>query len=204
MRRIVRYARDAAVTVLVLAVLGAAAGVLWSLLAPRPPYVVTDRGPLLADPSTQALIAADGWFALVTGVLGLACGAVGHRLSRRTHPAVMPLALTAGGLLAACLALWVGGAVSIGAVTVAAAGVQVPVVPGPLRLTAQGVLVAWPLFAVGLCFALEGIAGYRDSPLRRPFGGHDHFGPPSQPPPGPPSQPPSGPPSAPPREPDAP
>ncbi|GIH94947.1 hypothetical protein Psi01_55770 [Planobispora siamensis] len=202
-----RYARDVAVTVLVLAVLGAAAGVLWSFLAPRPPYVVTDRGPLLADPSTQALIAADGWFALVTGVLGLVCGAVGYRLSHRTHPAVMPLALTAGGLLASYLALWVGGAVNIGAVTVAAAGVQVPVVPGPLRLTAHGVVVAWPLFAVGLCFALEGIAGYRDSPLRRPFGGHDPFGPPEPPPepplgppPGSPPGPPSGPPSEPPSE----
>ncbi|WP_344744424.1 hypothetical protein [Streptosporangium vulgare] len=74
--------RDFVITVLVLAVAGVVAGILWSLAAPRPPYVATSDGPLLADPSTQALIAADGWFAVITGVLGLLCGAVGYSVSR--------------------------------------------------------------------------------------------------------------------------
>ncbi|WP_344863853.1 hypothetical protein [Planomonospora alba] len=169
--------RDFAVTVLALAALGVAAGTLWSYLAPRPPYVVTERGPVLADASTQALIAADGWFAVVTGALGLACGAAGYLLSRRGRPLAVVLGLAAGGLLAGYLTTVVGGALNLGAVSVAAAGRDVPAVAGPLKLTAQGVLVAWPMLAAGAFAVLEGVAAYRDSPLRRPFGGHDPYGP---------------------------
>ncbi|WP_433255691.1 hypothetical protein ACQPYK_15290 [Streptosporangium sp. CA-135522] len=172
-----RHARDFAVTVLVLGLLGVAGGVLWSLLAPRPPYVMTKQGALLADPSTQTLIAADGWFAVVTGALGLACGAVGYSLSRRGRPLAMVLGLTAGGLLGGYLTLVVGRAVNLGAQSVTAAGTSMTLIPGPLGLTAHGVMCAWPMLAVGLFFALEGIAGYRDSPLRRPFGGQDPYGP---------------------------
>ncbi|MBG0817413.1 hypothetical protein [Planomonospora sp. ID82291] len=172
-----RHARDFAVTVLILAALGVVAGVLWSILAPRPPYVVTGQGPVLADPSTQALIAADGWFAVVTGACGLVCGAAGYSLSRRGRPLAVVLGLAAGGLLAGHLATVVGGAVNLGAVHVAASGRNLPVVAGPLELTARGVLVAWPMLAAGLFAALEGLAGYRDSPLRRPFGGRDPYGP---------------------------
>ncbi|GAA4226535.1 hypothetical protein FHR32_005858 [Streptosporangium album] len=172
-----RHARDFAVTVLVLGLLGVGSGALWSLLAPRPPYVMTKQGPLLADPSTQALIAADGWFAVVTGALGLACGAIGYGLSRRGRPLAVVLGLAAGGLLGGYLTLVVGQAVNLGAGSVTAAGASVSLIPGPLGLTAPGVMCAWPLLAVGVFFGLEGIAGYRDSPLRRPFGGQDPYGP---------------------------
>ncbi|MFJ2029389.1 hypothetical protein [Streptosporangium sp. NPDC087985] len=172
-----RHARDFVVTVLVLGLLGMGAGVLWSVLAPRPPYVMTGQGPLLADPSTQALIAADGWFAVVTGALGLACGALGYSLSRRGRPVAVVLGLAVGGLLGGLLTLAVGQAVNLGAESVTAAGTAVSLVPGPLGVTARGVMCAWPLLAVGVFFALEGIAGYRDSPLRRPFGGQDPYGP---------------------------
>ncbi|MBB5964792.1 hypothetical protein [Planomonospora venezuelensis] len=169
--------RDFAVTLLALGLLGAAGGVLWSLLAPRPPYAVTERGPVLADPSTQALIAADGWFAVVTGGLGLVCGAAGYALSRRGRPLAVLLGLVVGGMAAAYLTLAVGGAVNPGAATVTASGQGVPLVPGPLKLTAYGVLVSWPVLAGGLFFTLEAVAGYRESPLRRPFGGQDAYGP---------------------------
>ncbi|MEV7007660.1 hypothetical protein [Streptosporangium sp. NPDC051022] len=173
-----RHARDFAVTVLVLGLLGAVAGVLWSMLAPRPPYVMTGQGPFLADPSTQALIAADGWFAVITGALGLACGAVGYSLSRSARPLAVVLGLAGGGLLGAYLALLVGAAVNLAPATITASGrTSSSLFPGPLGLTAHGVMLAWPLLAVGLFFALEGIAGYRDSPLRRPFGGQDPYGP---------------------------
>jgi hypothetical protein len=172
-----RHVRDFAVTVLVLGLLGVVAGVLWSLLAPRPPYVMTGQGPLLADPSTQTLIAADGWFAAVTGTIGLACGAVGYSLSRRARPLAVVAGLAGGGLLGGYLTLLVGRTVNLGPATVAASGKAVALVPGPLGLTAYGVMCAWPLLAVGLFFALEAIAGYRDSPLRRPFGGQDPYGP---------------------------
>ncbi|WP_030909751.1 hypothetical protein [Streptosporangium amethystogenes] len=172
-----RAVRDFVITVLVLALAGAAAGILWSLAAPRPPYVVTGKGPLLADPSTQALIAADGWFAVITGVLGLVCGVIGYGVSRGGRPLPVVVGLAAGGLLGAHLALLVGEAANLGAVSVAASGGSVPLVPGPLALTARGVLYAWPTLAAGAFFVLEGVAGYRDSPLRHPFGGGDPYGP---------------------------
>jgi hypothetical protein len=172
-----RNTRDFAVAVLALGLAGVVAGVLWSLAAPRPPYVMTKQGPLLADPTTQALIAADGWFVIIAGALGLACGAIGYSLSRRGRPLAVVLGLAAGGLLGSYIALVVGGAVNFGVGVVTASGTSASLVPGPLTLTAQGVLLAWPVGAVGIFFALEGIAGYRDSPLRRPFGGEDPYGP---------------------------
>lgn len=165
-----REVRAFAVTVLTLATLGAAAGLLWSGLTPRAPYQVTAQGAVLADPTTQALIAADGWFAVITGGLGLACGGVGWFVGRRWMLPVV-LGLCAGGVLAAMLTLWVGSTVTIGGVVVeAAAPPGVTIVPGALKLTASGVLVAWPLLAVGFFGLLEGMHGYRESPLRHPYG----------------------------------
>lgn len=178
---VVRGARDFVITVLVLALAGVVAGILWSLAAPRPPYVVTGKGPLPADPSTQALIAADGWFAVITGVLGLVCGVIGYGVSRGGRPLPVVVGLAAGGLLGAHLALLVGAAANLGAVSIAASGSSVgssmPLVPGPLALTARGVLYAWPTLAAGVFFVLEGVAGYRDSPLRNPFGEGEPYGP---------------------------
>ncbi|MEU6997765.1 hypothetical protein [Nonomuraea sp. NPDC046570] len=165
------HVRAFAVTVLALAALGLGAGLTWSWLAPRTPYAVTGEGPVLADPSTQSLIAADGWFAVLTGLLGVLCG-VGAWYAARHRPLPVILGLCAGGTLAAFLTLWAGSTFTLGAVHLAARtppGVEI--VAGSLTLTAKGVLVAWPLFAVGLFGAMEGVAAYRESPLRRPYGG---------------------------------
>lgn len=166
----VRQVRSFAEAVLVPAVLGVLAGLAWSYVAPRAPYAITDKGPVLADPSTQALIAADGWFAVITGGLGLLCGAVAWFRYRQDQLEAV-LGLCTGGVLAAFLAMWVGKTFTLGVVTVEAAATPgMKVVPGELTLTAEGVLVAWPLLAVGLFGLLEGLHGYRDSPLRRPYG----------------------------------
>ncbi|MFG1944522.1 hypothetical protein [Nonomuraea sp. NPDC048826] len=163
-----REVRAFAITALTLAALGLPAGLLWSALSPRPPYRIIDQTPTLADPSTQALIAADGWFAAVTGGLGLACGALAWFLSRRVQlPVVLGLCL--GGMAGAFVALWAGTTFTVGVVAVeASAAPGVTFTPGPLALTAKGVLVSWPLLAVGLFGFLEGMHGYRESPLRKP------------------------------------
>ncbi|MER6947825.1 hypothetical protein ABT294_27705 [Nonomuraea sp. NPDC000554] len=158
-------------TVLTLAALGVLAGLLWSWLSPRAPYQVTAQGPVLADPTTQALIAADGWFAVITGGLGLVCGAVAWFVGRQDRLSML-VGLCAGAVLGAFLTLWVGSTFTLGVVTVeAAAAPGTKVVPGALKLTAEGVLVSWPLLAVGLFTLLEGMHGYRESPLRRPYAG---------------------------------
>ncbi|NUW39849.1 hypothetical protein [Nonomuraea rhodomycinica] len=165
-----RQVRAFAVTVLAVAALAVLAGLLWSALAPRAPYQVTGQGPVLADPTTQALIAADGWFAVITGGLGVACGAAGWFLSRHDRLPVL-LGLCAGGAVAAFVTLWVGSTFTLGAVTVEAAATPgAKVVAGSLQLTARGVLVAWPLCAVAVFGLMEGMHGYRESPLRTPYG----------------------------------
>ncbi|MEV2266009.1 hypothetical protein [Nonomuraea africana] len=163
--------RAFAVTVLALAVLGVPAGLVWSLIAPRAPYAITGDGPVLADPSTQTLIAADGWYAVVTGVPALACAVVAWNLARTRRLEVL-LGLAAGGGIAAFVTLWVGTTFTLGTVTVEAQaiGPGVKVVAGALELTAKGVLVTWPLLAVGLYGTMEAIVAYRESPLRRPYG----------------------------------
>ncbi|NRQ40473.1 hypothetical protein HII36_52950, partial [Nonomuraea sp. NN258] len=166
-----REVRAFAVTVLILAALGVIAGLMWSGVAPRAPYALTDKGPVLADPTTQALISADGWYTVITGGLGLLCGAFAWFAARRRRLLPVLVGLFAGGLLAAFLTYWAGTTITIGAGMVEAAAVPgMKVVPGALRLTASGVLVTWPLVAVGLYGFLEGMHGYRESPLRRPFG----------------------------------
>ncbi|MDH2428582.1 hypothetical protein [Sphaerisporangium sp. TRM90804] len=198
-----RHLRDFALTVVVLAVLGAAAGLLWSALAPRTAYLVTEGGPQLADPTTQSLIAADGWFACVTAVAGLACGVVGYLVARNRRPVALLAGLAVGGLAAGGLTLAVGTSLNASTVQAAAPGTAgVGTTVNVLAVTAYGVLLSWPLVAVAVFGIMESVEGYRESPLRTPYGGAPPLPPPGSPSFGPSSfgpssgpPPPSGPPS---------
>ncbi|MBB4704749.1 hypothetical protein [Sphaerisporangium siamense] len=164
--------RDFGATVVVLAVLGVVAGFTWSALAPRTPYLITRTGPQLTDPTSQSLIAADGWFAVVTGVGGLACGIVAYLISRRGRPVALLAGLAVGGLLAGFLTLSVG--MSLGDSTIRAASTGAAAIGSRvdvLTVTAYGVLLAWPLIAVAVFGIVESVDGYRDSPLRKPYAG---------------------------------
>ncbi|WP_214416851.1 CPP1-like family protein [Sphaerisporangium fuscum] len=167
-----RHLRDFGLTVVVLGLLGVAAGLAWSALAPRTPYIVTQGGPELADPTTQSLIAADGWFAVITGVAGLACGVGAYLLSRKGRPLALLSGLAVGGLLAGFLALSVGSSLGGPMVQAAAPGAAaVGSTVDVLAITAHGVLLCWALVAVAIFGLLESIDGYRDSPLRQPYAG---------------------------------
>ncbi|ETK36420.1 hypothetical protein MPTA5024_09050 [Microbispora sp. ATCC PTA-5024] len=146
-----------AVTVLVLALLGAVAGLVWSALAPATRYVLIDGGPQLADPETQTLIDADGWFTVVTGAAGLLSGAGAYVLSRR-RPVEALVALAGGGLLAGYVALLVGRTAKG---TAQAAGPAGLTATSSLTVTAHGVMFAWPLLATGVFWVIEYVASYR-------------------------------------------
>lgn len=167
-----RHLRDFGLTVVVLALLGVVAGLVWSALSPRTPYVITKAGPELTDPTTQSLIAADGWFAVVTGVAGLACGIVAYLIARKGRPVAMLAGLAAGGLVAGFLALSVG--TSLNGATVQASALRsagIGSTVNVLALTARGVLLTWALVAVAVFGIVEAVDGYRESPLRRPYAG---------------------------------
>ncbi|MEU8272104.1 hypothetical protein AB0B89_33745 [Sphaerisporangium sp. NPDC049002] len=163
-----RHLRDFVATVVVLALLGVAAGFLWSALAPRTPYVITKTGPELTDPTTQSLIAADGWFAVVTGVAGLACGVVAYLIARTGRAIALLAGLAVGGLLAGFLALSVGTSLGGSMVQAAAprsAGLGSTV--DVLGVTARGVLLSWALVGVAIFGILESVDG-RDTPEPEP------------------------------------
>ncbi|MGB8652423.1 MAG: hypothetical protein WCD35_17385 [Mycobacteriales bacterium] len=94
--------------VVVMVLLGAPAGLLWSAVAPRLTVTVKDSGIDLPNvESTKAFVGADGSYLVVIAVMGVLCGALAWRFARRSGPWTV-VALAAGGLLAALIAARVG------------------------------------------------------------------------------------------------
>jgi hypothetical protein len=99
--------RAGAVIAAALAVLGAALGVVWDLWSPPGPlgYVVSP-GAVVAD-ETEAFVAADGRFAVLTLIVGILAGLVVF-LAKATRGPVAVLALAIGGVAGALLTDLVG------------------------------------------------------------------------------------------------
>ncbi|MCO6005879.1 hypothetical protein NE236_12880 [Actinoallomurus purpureus] len=147
---------------LAITVLGVPIGLLWVAIAPRTAYQVSGGKGLLADPETQTLIAADGWFAALTAAAGLLCGVAAYVLAGRVGE-LGPLAgIAAGGVAGAVVAWRLGHLIGLGAYHHALrTGGDGALVRAPLALHALGVVLAWPLVAVvafGLLEALD-VAG---------------------------------------------
>ena len=146
------------------ALLGVAAGFTWAAVAPRALAVVAGRGSAdVVNPETNAFIAADGWFTLLTVAGGLVSGAAGYALAvRRNGPPAMAGVL-AGGLAAALLAKWIGQRSGAAAFNHSlAAGHVGLLLRDPLMLGGLGVLMFWPL-AAGL------VAGSMELISQRPW-----------------------------------
>lgn len=145
--------------------LGALTGLVWSALAPRAEVVLTNGEPIYARAQPSAVIAADGWFTVVTGLAGLACGAaltlLGRRYLHSTGREITALAsLACGGLLGSLTAAQVGRLAGMLAFRQRArtspAGAHLP---APLELHATGLVVLWPILAVSACALLLLAAG---------------------------------------------
>jgi hypothetical protein len=156
-----RHARDVLVTALILTLLGIGAGYAWAAVAPPARYVTGAEGARLADPATQNLIAADGLFAVSTAGAGLGCGILAFAFARRTAVLV---GLALGGVAAALVAVRIGS--SAGSAVVRAAAPGAAPEGSRLELTAQGVLLAWPLLAVAAFGLLETLSAYLGSEYR--------------------------------------
>jgi hypothetical protein len=94
--------------VLVLALAGVPAGLIWWGLAPRAVFRITDAGPEpVGLPSNELFVADDAVFVLVLAVVGLLAGAAAWRLRRRRGVATV-VALGVGALLTTVIAWQVG------------------------------------------------------------------------------------------------
>lgn len=137
--------RDLVVGVLIVAALvlaGALLGLLWQAISPRSIGYVYQRHAVIPDES-EALIASDARFALLTTAVGVVVSAAAWTRAAWRGP-VMPVALTVGGLLGAAatneVGRLVGGGRDDGAVQTL---LMLPVV-----VRAHGLLVLEALVAV--------------------------------------------------------
>jgi hypothetical protein len=153
---------------LAITVLGVPIGLLWVALAPRTAYQVAGGKALLAEPESQTLIAADGWFAVLTAAVGLLCGLAAYVLAGRVGELGLLAGIAAGGAAAAIVAWRLGHLIGLGAYQHALrTSADGTLVRAPLTLHALGVVLAWPLTAVvvfGLLEAMD-VAG-RESRAR--------------------------------------
>ncbi|MEU8344139.1 hypothetical protein AB0C74_20770 [Spirillospora sp. NPDC048832] len=145
-----------AATTAIMALLGPLAGLLWAAAAPTVTFVIVQGEALLADPEGQGPIGTDARFALIALVAGVLCGAAAYAAGGRGNDVALLLGLAAGGCAAAVLAWRTGHLIGLGdfqdAVRHARDGTTAT---GVADLRARGVLVFWPVAAVGAYGLLE-------------------------------------------------
>ncbi|MFA3874429.1 AAA family ATPase [Streptomyces sp. MMCC 100] len=159
--------RQAAVTVVAVALFGALLGVLWWKLAPSVPLVGDVVGGswvvYLKDSEGEQAIGVDGTFTLLALAFG-ALSAVVVFLLRRRGGVPLVVALGVGGLLGSLLAwrlgVWLGPTQDVIAhAKDVGKGVTFS---APLKLGAKGVLLAWSFAALVVHLGLTGLFGPRD------------------------------------------
>jgi hypothetical protein len=155
--------RTAAGVVGVLLLIGIPAGLLWWWVAPQPLYRVAAEGLYLAGSQPQAAVAADGWFLIITGAIGVVAGVVVW-LRCRQAPLGALLGLFIGGLAGAALAASIG--LLLGREDPFAAAIGT-LTDGSLEIRAWGVVLAEAGFAVVVWLLLD-LLVLREEPTADP------------------------------------
>ena len=142
------------------ALLGLAAGYVWSLVAPRALLVVLSPGAAgLVQVETTAFIAADAAFSLIMLAGGVVSGVLGYRLAVRRYGPLAMAGVLVGAVCAAYLARWVGEQSGLATfrhllATLPAGGR----LRDSLTLQATGALAFWPLAAGLVAGGMEAFA----------------------------------------------
>ena len=133
------------------ALLGVAAGYIWSLTAPRALLVIVSPGAAgLVHTETAAFIVADLTFCLIGLAGGVVSGGLGYLLGVRRYGPLAMIGVLVGALAAALLARWVGQQSGAASFHHLLAGLPAGRhLLDPLRLRATGAIACWP-FAAGL------------------------------------------------------
>jgi hypothetical protein len=152
--------------VLVLALAGVVAGLIWWWLAPRADFRITSTGPVaIGDPSEELLVADDSVFALIVIGFGLVAGAAAWFLRQRRGVATV-LALAVGGSAMAAVAWQFGEFLGAGPTHAQLADVG-RVVTTSLTLGSLPALALAPFGAV-LAYLVPVITSHRDDLGRTP------------------------------------
>ncbi len=159
--------REAAVTVVAVALGGVLLGVLWWWLAPSVPLVgdIVDKSWVvyLKDSEGEQAVGVDGTFTLLALAFG-AVSAVAVFLFRRRGGVPLVVALGVGAFLGSLLAwrvgVWLGPSQDVIAhAKDVGKGVTFS---APLKLGARGVWLAWPISALVVHLGLTALFGPRD------------------------------------------
>jgi len=152
--------RSSARLVLVLALAGLVAGLLWWWLAPRADFRITDAGPVaIGDPPEELLIADDGVFSVILLGFGLMAGAAAWFQRRRRGVATV-LALAIGASAMAVVAWQLGQLLGQGPTKAQLADVG-GVVTTSLTLRALAALALAPFGAL-LAYLVPVVTIHRD------------------------------------------
>jgi len=159
--------------VLVLALAGLVAGLLWWLLAPRADFRITADGPVaIGNPSEEILVADDTVLALILAGFGLVAGAAAWFMRRRRGVATV-LALALGSSAMAAIAWQLGEFLGQGPSRAELAHVG-GVVTTSLTLGSLPALAIAP-FAALMAYLVPVVTAHRDdlgrTPAPAPLGG---------------------------------
>lgn len=152
--------------VLVLALAGVVAGLLWWWLAPRADFKVTSGGPVpIGNPSEELLIADDSVLALILFGFGLVAGVAAWFLRARRGVGTL-FALAVGGAAMAVVAWQLGEFLGAGPTRAQLTDVG-RVVTTPLHLGSLAAL-ALASFAALLAYLVPVVTAHRDDLGRTP------------------------------------
>jgi hypothetical protein len=143
-----RDVRSAARVALVIALLGVPLGLLWAVVSPHAPVVITRDGAVLADYRQEVFVGADGTFALIGLLTGVVVGAAVY-LWRRARGPWMALGVALGSLAGGYVAWKTGHQVGLDEFRrLVEEGRNGQRFVRPVDLRAKGVLFVQPLVAV--------------------------------------------------------
>jgi hypothetical protein len=156
-----REARAALVVIVLLAIVGAGVAVVWLQVAPRLGFrVVAPNSPEPVTAEQEQFFATDGWFTLLTLLVGMLATVLAWRVKALRGPVGM-VAVAVGGL-AGAVVTWRLGLLLAPAPTAAQLQEVGRVVYPALRLRATAALMVEPLVAVGVYLLLVGFASRPD------------------------------------------
>lgn len=153
------YVRSFVVAALAVSLLAAPLAVLWVYVTPHAGLVVVPGGGVVLGGEENEFVRTDGWFVVMTAIVGLLCGVVAWWLTKGRDPGAV-VGLAVGGIFASFAVAHIGAQHNTARLHLDAAARRLGIT-GPLHghypPLAPGTLFVWAfaaLFAYALLAAL--------------------------------------------------